>query len=362
MMTKLRHPTAKSRDAACRLDRIINESVLLLHRYNRERFAGLRSLPKSRSQLRTGDVLFVNLAVSNLITNCLVDLPETIAHFAKTWLTSKEYCGVTQFSHEISETSSIFTTMFISVYWHQKLVGSIRRGGAPVQMDNLRLVFALLSGSWIASTAFSLPHVFIAEHNANESSEVCEERFASPAAKQTFDGVYLTLANVVPMIGITYATVQIVITLLRSQNRIKDRSKNGTNPPPSSVGPKLEGTAEPQHRSLFGKISDLQIQSDLEQPHSGGQKRGCGRNHLHLLLVNSPHSPHLQQLQRFSPGCETDQLHRSFLRLFRPVCLLARREETRLLVHPGKLLVHVADCTESLTRFRNKNISICANA
>uniref|UniRef100_A0A9J7Z0S3 Olfactory receptor class A related 5 n=1 Tax=Cyprinus carpio carpio TaxID=630221 RepID=A0A9J7Z0S3_CYPCA len=201
---------------------------------------GLRSLPKSGSQLRTGDVLLVNLAVSNLITNCLVDLPETVAHFAKSWLTSKEYCSMTQFSHELSETSSIFSTMFISVYWHQKLVGSIRRGGAPVQMDNLRLVGVLLTGSWIVSTAFSLPHVFIAEHNANESSEVCEERFASPAAKQTFDGVYLTLANVVPMIGITYATVQIVLTLLRSQKRIKDLSRNGANPQPSSVDQKLE--------------------------------------------------------------------------------------------------------------------------
>ncbi len=209
---------------------------------------GLRSLPKSGSQLRTGDVLFVNLAASNLITNCLVDLPETMAHFTKSWLTSQEYCGVTQFSHEVSETSSIFSTMFISMYWHQKLVGSIRRGGAPVQMDNLRLVAVLLAGSWTVSTAFSLPHIFIAEHNSNESSEVCEERFASPAAKQTFDGVYLTLANVVPMIGITYATVQIVLTLLQSQKRIKDGSRNGTNPP-SSVDQTLEDRSQQKTRS-----------------------------------------------------------------------------------------------------------------
>ncbi len=201
---------------------------------------GLRSLPKPGSQLRTADVLFVNLAGSNLITNCLVDLPETMAHFAKSWLTSPEYCGVTQFSHEISETSSIFfSTMFISMYWHQKLVGSARRGGAPVRMDNLRLVGVLLGGSWIVSTAFSLPHIFIGEHTANESLEVCEERFASLAAKQTFDGMYLTLANVVPMIGITYATVQIVLTLLQSQKRIKCRSAN-----PSSVDQTPEGTAE----------------------------------------------------------------------------------------------------------------------
>uniref|UniRef100_A0A671L280 Olfactory receptor class A related 5 n=1 Tax=Sinocyclocheilus anshuiensis TaxID=1608454 RepID=A0A671L280_9TELE len=211
---------------------------------------GLRSLPRSGSPLRTSDVLFVNLAVSNLITNCLVDLPETMAHVAKSWLTSKEYCGVTKFSHEISETSSIFSTMFISMYWHQKLVGSIRRGGAPVQMDNLRLVVVLLAGSWIVSTAFSLPYIFIAEHNANESSEVCEERFASPAAKQTYDGMYLTLANVVPMIGITYATVQIVLTLLRNQ--------------------KLEGTAE---RSLEERSP---ISTDLKSnPSSSNQVRAA---------------------------------------------------------------------------------------
>ncbi|XP_058644712.1 alpha-1A adrenergic receptor [Onychostoma macrolepis] len=230
----------------------------------------LRSLPKSGSQLRTGDVLFVNLAVSNLITNCLVDLPETMAHFAKSWLTTNEYCGVTQFSHEISETSSIFSTMFISMYWHQKLVGSIRRGGAPVQMDNLRLVGVLLAGSWIVSTAFSLPHIFIAEHNANESLEVCEERFASPTAKQTYDGMYLTLANVVPMIGITYATVQIVLTLLRSQKRIKDRSRNEANPPPSSVDHKLEGTAE---RSVEGRSQQkTQVRSN---PSSSNQVRAA---------------------------------------------------------------------------------------
>ncbi|XP_016100574.1 cardioacceleratory peptide receptor-like [Sinocyclocheilus grahami] len=216
---------------------------------------GLRSLPRSGSPLRTSDVLFVNLAVSNLITNCLVDLPETMAHVAKSWLTSKEYCGVTKFSHEISETSSIFSTMFISMYWHQKLVGCIRRGGAPVQMDNLRLVVVLLAGSWIVSTAFSLPYIFITEHNANESSEVCEERFASPAAKQTYDGMYLTLANVVPMIGITYATVQIVLTLLRSQKRVKDHSRNGRNPQPSSTQLKSNPSSSNQVRAAKSVVA-----------------------------------------------------------------------------------------------------------
>lgn len=206
---------------------------------------GLRSLPKSRSQVRTGDILFINLASSNLITNCLVDLPEFLSHFVRSWLTSSVYCGLTQFCHEISETSSIFTTMFISMYWHQKLVGSIRRGGGPVQMDNKRLVALLLGISWTVALIFSAPHIFIAEHESNESIEVCEERFPTPAEKKTFDALYLTMANVVPIIGITYASIQIAITLLRSHNRINAQSKgntSGTNPPP-------EGTSQRSPKS-----------------------------------------------------------------------------------------------------------------
>uniref|UniRef100_A0A8C2EGM2 Olfactory receptor class A related 5 n=1 Tax=Cyprinus carpio TaxID=7962 RepID=A0A8C2EGM2_CYPCA len=165
---------------------------------------GLRSLPKSSSQLRPNDVLFMNLAASNLITNCLVDLPDTLAQFVNNWFMGRNYCGVLQFSSDLSETSSIFSTLFISVYWHQKLVGSIRRGGAPVQMDNLRLVGVLLAGSWIVALMFSLPHFFIAEHDGNETLEVCEERFPTP----------------------------IVLTLLQSQKRITEHSK-GRNAPPT---------------------------------------------------------------------------------------------------------------------------------
>ncbi|XP_016346396.1 alpha-1A adrenergic receptor-like [Sinocyclocheilus anshuiensis] len=193
---------------------------------------GLRSLPKSRSQLRPNDVLFINLAASNLITNCLVDLPDTLAQFVNDWFMGRNYCSVLQFSSDLSETSSIFSTMFISMYWHQKLVGSIRRGGAPVQMDNLRLVVILLAGSWIVALMFSVPHFFIAEHDGNETLEVCEERFPTPVEKKTFDALYLILANVVPLAGITYASVQIVLMLLRSQKRITDHSK-GRNAPPT---------------------------------------------------------------------------------------------------------------------------------
>ncbi|XDV54864.1 hypothetical protein PO909_023065 [Leuciscus waleckii] len=168
---------------------------------------GLRSLPKS--QLRPNDLLFINLAVSNLITNCLVDLPDTLAQFVNNWLMGRNYCGVLQFSSDLSETSSIFSTMFISMYWHQKLVGSTKRGGGPVQMDNLRLVTMFLAGSWSVALMFSVPHFYIAEHDGNESLEVCEERFPTLADKRTYDALYLLLANVVPLVGITYASVQI---------------------------------------------------------------------------------------------------------------------------------------------------------
>ncbi|XP_065121716.1 rhodopsin [Paramisgurnus dabryanus] len=215
---------------------------------------GLRSLPKSITQLRTSDILFMNLAVSNLITNCLVDLPDTMAKFLNNWFMGKSYCGVIQFSSDLSETSSIFSTMFISLYWHQKLVGSIRRGGAPVQMDNLRLVAVLLGGSWSVALVFSTPHIFITENDGNQSLEVCEEHFPTPAEKQTFDALYLTLANVVPIIGITYASLQIALTLLQSQKRISHHSSKETSSAPNGVNNTVQKTQTRSNPSSNGQV------------------------------------------------------------------------------------------------------------
>ncbi|XP_051972739.1 alpha-1D adrenergic receptor [Xyrauchen texanus] len=226
---------------------------------------GIRSWPKTRSQLRPNDILFINLAVSNLITNCLVDLPDTMANFVK-FAMGKSYCDMIQFSSDLSETSSIFSTMFISIYWHQKLVGSVRRGGAPVQMDNLRLVGILLGGSWTVSLVFSIPHFFIAENNRNESSEVCDERFPTPAYKRTFDGLYLILANAIPLVGVTYACAQIVLMLLQSQKRIKGHSKetkSGANPPPAFVdaGNFTSGTQAKTSNAVNNSSSSNQVRA-----------------------------------------------------------------------------------------------------
>ncbi|XP_036451512.1 alpha-1A adrenergic receptor-like [Colossoma macropomum] len=195
---------------------------------------GFRSLPKSRSQLRTNDILFVNLALSNLITNYLVDLPDTL-DFVKRWPMGKMYCGAFNFCSNLSETSSIFTTLFITVFWHQKLVGSLKRGGAPAQMDNVRLVAALLVGSWIAAVVFSLPQFFfVSAAMWNESLVDCVEYFPSQEARQIYETLYLTLANVVPIVGIVVASIQIAVTLLQNQKRIKNTTRAGTrggNPP-----------------------------------------------------------------------------------------------------------------------------------
>ncbi|KAM3874274.1 melanopsin [Diretmus argenteus] len=189
----------------------------------------IRSLPGRKSPLRTNELLFINLAVSNLITNYLVDLPDTMADFADRWFLGETFCGVFRFCADLSETSSIFSTFFISVYWHQKLVGSLKRGGGSVQLDNLRLVGRLLVGSWTVATVFSIPHFFFVEmKGANESHEDCVDVFPNNFARQTYDSLYLTLANAIPIAGIVYASVQIVITLLQTQRRIQGHNSDNT--------------------------------------------------------------------------------------------------------------------------------------
>lgn len=188
----------------------------------------IRSMPKQKSGIRTNEVLFINLAVSNLITNYLVDLPDTMADFAERWFLGETYCCMFLFFADLSETSSIYTTFFISVFWHQKLVGSLKRGGALVQLDSLRLVGCLLAGSWMVAIIFSIPHVFFVKvEQANESYQ-CVDIYPSALARQTYEIFYLTLANVLPAAGIVFASFQIVITLLQNQRRIQGHNPNPT--------------------------------------------------------------------------------------------------------------------------------------
>ncbi|XP_019723543.1 rhodopsin [Hippocampus comes] len=179
----------------------------------------------SKSGICTNDVLFINLAVSNLITNYLVDLPDTIADFAGRWFMGETFCGVFRFCADLSETSSIFTTFFISAFWHQKLVGSLKRGGAPVKLDNVGLVLGLLAGSWATALAFSVPHFFFVRVRVtNESEEDCVDVFPDDFSRQTYEVFYLTLANALPLAGLLFASGQIVVTLMKNQQRIRNRN------------------------------------------------------------------------------------------------------------------------------------------
>lgn len=183
----------------------------------------LCSLQTSRVAVRTNEVLFINLALSNFITNFLVDLPDTIADVAGRWFLGETFCGLFRFSADLSETSSIYTTFFISTFWHQKLVGSLKRGGAPVRLDSLRLVGVLLAISWTVAVSFSIPHfIFVAVKASNDSVEDCIDVFPNSVAHQTYEVLYLSLANAVPATGIAFTTAQIIVTLRQNHKRIND--------------------------------------------------------------------------------------------------------------------------------------------
>lgn len=198
----------------------------------------VRSVPASRTAVRTNEVLFVNLALSNLITNFLVDLPDTIADVAGRWFLGETFCAVFRFSADLSETSSIYTTFFISTFWHQKLVGSLKRGGAPVRLDSLSLVGLLLASSWTVAVTFSVPHFFfVAVEASNDSVEDCLDIFPNAIAHQTYEILYLSLANAVPLVGILFTSVQIIITLMQNHKRIRDHE--------TKTGGVLAGSAPP---------------------------------------------------------------------------------------------------------------------
>lgn len=238
----------------------------------------IRSLPRRKSGIHTNEVLFINLAVSNLITNYLVDLPDTIADFAKRWFLGETYCGMFYFFADLSETSSIYTTFFISVYWHQKLVGSLKRGGAPVHLDSLCLAGCLLAGSWTVAVIFSIPHFFfVTVEGANESYE-CVELFPNALAMQTYEIFYLSLANVLPVAGIVFASFQIVITLLQNQRRIQGHQSNHTKEKIKNEKKRIENKNDERSVSTIsepGTSKDFKESASLTNIYTGVPAPSC---------------------------------------------------------------------------------------
>ncbi|XP_066567791.1 alpha-2B adrenergic receptor [Amia ocellicauda] len=189
-----------------------------------------RSLPRTLSRLKTPEALFLNLAASNLITNYLVDLPETLADIAGDWFLGDTYCGISNFCSDLSETSSILATVFISIFWYQKLVGALKRGNAPVKLESLCLACVLVVASWCIAIVFSVPHLFyfaMGKENSNETGRDCKDRFPSSSSKLTYEVMYLTAANAVPIALMVFVNLQIVVTLLTQRNRIEEARGSG---------------------------------------------------------------------------------------------------------------------------------------
>lgn len=100
-----------------------------------------------------------------------------------------------------------------------------------MQLDSLRLVGCLLVGSWMLATMFSIPHFFFSSvERMNESHEGCTELFPDALSRQTYEIVFLTVANAFPLAGIIIASVQIVVTLLRTRRHVRSQAR----PPASS--------------------------------------------------------------------------------------------------------------------------------
>ena len=273
----------------------------------------LCSLPGPQTPLRTNELLFLNLAASNLLNNCLVDLPDAMSDFAGEWFMGKAYCSIFLFCADLSETNGIFFTMFITVFWNQKLVGSLKRGGAPVRLDNLRLVTVLLAGSWIVSVAFSAPHFIFAELEGDNASHECVEYYPSETAMVTYETLYLTFANAVPIAGTVFASLQIVVTLLQHRTRVQGlsaESHNSTgNAPPNEEtrstnnDQRSSGTSKNQE----GPVGDLVRTRVAERnPGSSSQVRAaksvvavvtvflvCWLTHLILRITSSVNSSSL---------------------------------------------------------------------
>ncbi|XP_062334217.1 5-hydroxytryptamine receptor 1B-like [Osmerus eperlanus] len=271
----------------------------------------LCSLPGPQTPLRTNELLFLNLAACNLLNNCLVDLPDTMSDFAGDWFMGKAYCSIFLFFADLSETSSIFSTLFISVFWNQKLVGSLKRGGAPVRLDNLRLVTVLLAGSWIVSVAFSVPRWFFSRLEGENTSRKCVEYYHSKTAVLMYDSVFVALVNAVPIAGTVFASLQIVVTLLQHRTRVQGLSaeshNNTGNAPPNEEttrstnnDQRSSGTSKNQE----GPVSDLVRTHIAERnPGSSSQVRAaksvlavvtvflvCWLTHLLVRITSSIHN------------------------------------------------------------------------
>ncbi|CAH2296468.1 rhodopsin-like [Pelobates cultripes] len=192
----------------------------------------LCSLPSKHSRIETYKVLFINLALSNLLTNCMVDIPSILAEVYETWFLGNIYCKIYMFTASLTITDSILTTLTISIFWFHKLVVSRPANCKMLQKSELRLLGISLTVGWIVAIIFSTPlfsycSVYVMK-NGNEESQkesverifACGDGFPTGFQKSTYEFMYLLLANALPIISMLVINIRIITVLTRNRRRI----------------------------------------------------------------------------------------------------------------------------------------------
>ncbi|KAJ1210345.1 hypothetical protein NDU88_005711 [Pleurodeles waltl] len=203
---------------------IVGNSALIYH-----------SMPKARCRIEPYKVLMTNLAVSNLLTNCLVDLPDSLVDIYGSWFLGEIYCKVFLFAANLSSISSILTTLSICVFWFRKLVASRPGSNHLTRSGELRLVSMAVSLSWAVAFSFSAPLIYFSSLRTDKSAPhqellaepsgrkelLCREYFPSPSHKYMYEVIYLTFAVTSPIMLMMFINVKMLIVLLRNRKRVR---------------------------------------------------------------------------------------------------------------------------------------------
>lgn len=199
------------------------------------------SMPSISCRLEPYKILVINLALSDLITNFMVDIPSILVDIHGTWILGESYCKVFWFTASLSITSSILTTFAMSVFWFYKVVGSTPKNYCIFRQTELRLLGISISLGWLVSIIFSTPLLFFSslytlkdDQNKPSVERVfgCRDDFPSNFQKNLYVIIYLLIPNGLPIIGMLFINVKIVLFLIRNRKRIaamKCTKMNGTS-------------------------------------------------------------------------------------------------------------------------------------
>lgn len=191
------------------------------------------TIPTVNGRIEPYKILLINLALSDLLTNCMVDIPGILVEIYGTWFLGDSYCKIFWFTASLSITNSILTTLALSIFWFQKLVGNRPKKCDLLRSSERRLLSIFVCLSWLISVTFSMPLLFFSSANEmkNEGEEQeqeksterisgCHDDFPSRSQKYVYDVLYLVLVNALPVLGMFFINVRIIIFLIRNRKRV----------------------------------------------------------------------------------------------------------------------------------------------